>query len=227
MIYYLHFSVTQMAPTVILVPSSSVFHKTMVRNSLCLRRPNYAKKRLREASKANRRDLPGSSKRSGRFGNTAMLLVAFPLLVLSVWRRQRISFEPNTINVENAGPWIERAVLHSLTEILRPASNIMDFVNCLIRNPKKYYIQCDWALPPAAISMPGKTCQKSSLLLKKREKFKKSKEPLCTISKMIKAPVDQNPFHLWKLDGRKILQEHLQFKWCPPPSNDNDTDCAT
>lgn len=43
MIYYLHFSVTQMAPTVILVPLSSVFHKLIVRNSFCLRQPNYAK----------------------------------------------------------------------------------------------------------------------------------------------------------------------------------------
>lgn len=64
---------------------------------------------MREPSKANRRDLPSSSKRSGRFENTDMLLVAFSLLVLTVWCRQKISFEPNAINVENAsvGPWIE------------------------------------------------------------------------------------------------------------------------
>lgn len=43
MIYYLHFSITQMAPIVILVPLSHVFHKMMVRNSFCLRQSNYAK----------------------------------------------------------------------------------------------------------------------------------------------------------------------------------------
>lgn len=44
---------------------------------------------------------------------------------------------------------------------------------------------------------------------------------------MIRAPVDQNPFYLWKFDGKKVFQEHLQFKWCPSPSNDKDidTDC--
>lgn len=41
---------------------------------------------------------------------------------------------------------------------------------------------------------------------------------------MIWAPVDQNSFCLWKFDGRKVFQEHLQFRWCPSPSNDKDID---
>lgn len=41
---------------------------------------------------------------------------------------------------------------------------------------------------------------------------------------MIRATVDQNLFYLWKFDGIKVFQEHLQFKWCPSPSNDNDAD---
>lgn len=54
----------------------------------------------------------------------------------------------------------------------------------------------------------------------KRKKI--SKERLCTISKMIQASVYQNPFYLRKIDTRKILQEHSQFKWCPSLSNDTD-----
>lgn len=49
-----------------------------------------------------------------------------------------------------------------------------------------------------------------------------SEELLCTISKMTQALVYHNPFYLRKIDARKILQEHSQFKWCPSLSNDID-----
>lgn len=79
-------------------------------------------------------------------------------------------------------------------------------------------------LGTAAISKPGKTCQKFFLVFKKKSKYYYAKFQKLYGLQWIRILSTFETLMTWN-----VFQEHLQFKWCPSPSNDNeiDTDYAT